>query len=59
MAAAVQLVEALDPVQHVLDRPYLRSAEHPDLRCGQPQRLDIVGRIAVAQQPGGVCTVIQ
>ena len=52
VAAAVQLVEPLDPVEHVLDGPYLRSGERPHLRGGQPQRIGLLGGVAVAQQPG-------
>ena len=52
MAASAELVEALDPVQHVLHRPHLRAGERPDLRGGQPQRLDLLGRVTVTQQPG-------
>ena len=53
VAAPVQLVEALDPVQRVLHRAHLRSGERPDLRGGQRQRLDLLGRVTVAEQPGG------
>jgi len=52
VAAAVELVEALDPVEHVLHCPHLRAGERPDLRGGQWQRLDLLGRVAVPQQPG-------
>jgi hypothetical protein len=52
VAAAVELVKALDPVQHVLCRPHLRSGERPDLGGGQPQRLDLLGRVTVVHHPG-------
>jgi len=52
VAASVEPVEALDPVQHVLHCPHLWAGERPDLRGGQRQRLDLLGRVAVPQQPG-------
>lgn len=52
VAAAVQRVESLDPVEHVLNGPHLRSGQRPYLRGGEPQRVDLLGGVAVAQQPG-------
>src|SRR5260370_18841205 len=52
VAAAVELVEALDPVEPGVRCPHLRAGERPDLRGGQWQRLDLLGRGAVPQQPG-------
>jgi hypothetical protein len=53
VAAAVQLVEAFDPVQHVLDRPHLRLGKGADLRSRKAEQVDLLSRVAVAQQSGG------
>ena len=58
VAAAVELVEALEPVQHVLDGPQLRTGKGADRRSRKASP-GPSSRVTVVQQPGGACTMIQ
>ncbi|WP_186403946.1 hypothetical protein [[Actinomadura] parvosata] len=46
-------MEGLDPVHDVLDSADLGGSQGTHLRGGQWQRGDLLGRVAVSEQPGG------